>query len=269
MGRDEVVSAVVVVLLAVSCVGAADCGLINAGFEDDAQINNISVLDPTGWDANLPAGKFQGYVSSDWATGGHYSLTLYSDWFVIFVPGDMAIVSQEMMLDDVDTISFDLKLNTRGYTPWDPNICSAVVVVDHDVVWTSGFGQADIRGEYLDQTYAVDAKYRDGRPHRLGVGLQMHVAGMLFERYASSWDSLECVPLTSAAQPVPGDFNGDGFIDLSDLVLLGARWLDPVGLADPYNLSGIDDDEFGGVVNFYDFAVLGVNWRASPVEQGE
>jgi hypothetical protein len=268
MGRNEIVLGAAVMLLAGSYAGAADCGLINASFEDDGQVNNVAVVSPSGWDADLPAGKFRGTVSSGRATEGQYSLMLNCEWFVAMAAGDTATVSQELVLDGIDRISFDVELYTLGYTRWDPNVCTAVVLVDDDVVWESNFPRNDIGGEYPDQTFAVDAKYRDGRPHRLGLGLRVHAAGMLFERYASSWDSIECVPFSPGTQPLPGDFDGDGLVDIGDLMTMAAMWMDEVPSSSPYNLSGIDDGEdFTGRVNFYDLAVLGHGWRTDGLVQ--
>jgi hypothetical protein len=263
MGRNAIVPAVVVLLLAGSFAGAADCGLSNAGFEDDGQINDITVVSPSGWDVNFPAGKFRGYVSSGWATEGRYSLTLYSNWFVAFTAGDTAIVSQEVILDATERVNFDVKLSTLGFTRWDPNVCTAVVLVDDDVVWESDFGVADIRGEYLDQTFAVDAKYRDSEPHRLGVGLRMRATGSPNEKYASSWDSIECVPVGPG-----GDFNSDGLVDVHDLMSMAAMWLRKVPSDSPYNLSTFDDaEDFTGRVNFYDLAIFSQRWRTADLVQ--
>jgi hypothetical protein len=270
MGRNEVVPATMVLLLAATYAGAVDCGLVNAGFDEDAWIDNIAAPTdaPSGWDVNFPPGEFAGYVSSNWATGGGYSLTVYSQWFVTVAAGDTGAVSQEMVLDEIGEISFDLKLDTLGHSRWDPNVCSAVALVDDEIVWQSGFATRDIRGEYLDQAFAVDAKYRDGQPHRLGLGLRMHAGGMLFERYAASWDSIECAPFRPGMEPLLGDFDGDGLVDIGDLITMAATWMHKVPAASPCNLSRIDDDEVElmGTVNFFDFAVFADGWRVNPLE---
>ncbi len=259
------IAAIVVLLSAGTGLRAADCGLVNGSFEADGFISDIRVKDPNGWDANMPAAKFPGYITNTWPTDGNYNLKLTASWFVTFVAGDEATVSQEVLLDPIDEIMFDLKLETQQSTPWDPNVCTAVALIDDDVVWESDFAQPDIRGEYPDQTFAIDDRYRDGRPHRLALGLRMNTGGMFYEQYISHWDAVECTLLSDDGGPLPGDFNADGFVAADDLMLMTAMWLFDVAADDEYNLSGVDDMDPNGIVNFYDFAVFSDNWRSGLI----
>lgn len=261
------VTAVVILLLAGE--GLADCGLVNGSFEQDEWIRDVTVQDPNAWDVDMPAGKFRGYVLSDWVTDGQYNLTVQSEWFVPFVAGETATVSQELVLTDTGQILFDLKLETLGSAAWDPNVCTAVVLLDDDVVWESSFADSDIRGEYRDQAVLVDRRYRDGQPHDLSLGLRIHDDGMLFERYVTHWDFIQCTSVCGGGGLLAGDFNGDCFVAAEDMLLMAGIWLGDAGPESPYNLSDIDNELYGDIVNFYDFAVFADNWRGSSLVQTE
>lgn len=256
------IAAIVVLLSVGGGLRAEECGLANGGFEADGLIGDIRVKDPNGWDANVPVGKFSGYVANTWPTEGNYNLKLVASWFVLFVAGDEATVSQEVLLDPIDQIVFDLKLETQASTAWDPNVCTAVALIDDDVVWESDFGRADIRGEHPDQAFAVDNKYRDGQLHRLALGLRMNTGGRFFEQYISQWDAVECTLRSDDEEPLAGDFNADGLVTADDLMLMATMWLFDVPADDAYNLSGVDDVDANGIVNFYDLAVFGNNWQS-------
>lgn len=261
------VTAVVILLLAGE--GLADCGLVNGSFEHDEWIRDVSVQDPNAWDVDMPAGKFRGHVLSDWVTEGQYNLTLQSEWFVPLVAGETATVSQEVALAGVGEIIFDLKLDTLGFTAWDPNVCTAVVLLDDDVVWESSSTGSDIRGEYRDQAVRVDRRYKDGQPHRLALGLRIHNDGMLFERYVTHWDFIQCTSVCGGGGLLAGDFNGDCFVGAEDMLLMAGMWLGDIAPESPYDLSDIDKEQYGDIVNFYDFAVFAGNWLGSSLVQTE
>ena len=266
MGRLRVT--VIVVLLAVgNSLGAADGGLVNGSFEDDGLIGNINNTDPNGWDVDVPPSKFIGYVTSTWPTDGAYNLKLTASWFVTFLAGDMATVSQEVLFDNVNRVTFDVRLATQESTAWDPGICTAVVLIDDDVVWESDFASFDIRGEYLDRSCVIDDQYRDGQPHRLALGLKMNTGGMFFEQYISEWDAIECSLSPDDGEPLAGDFDADDFVGVEDLMMMATLWLVDIPSDSPYNLSGYDDVEADGIVNFYDLAVFGDNWRTGTIQE--
>jgi hypothetical protein len=264
-----------VYLFSVAALSLAACGsdaawgqIVNGSFEDDGYIGrigqidpNIPPTDPNGWTANMPAGKFTGSVDMGWATEGMYSLTLYSEC-VPFDPCDMAVVSQQVVLADVDEILFDVKLAGQ-WTAWDPSICSAVVLIDGDVVWTSDTLEPNDTGEYFSQVCPIDDKYRTLGTHELSLGLRINVSEWLWKHYYARWDFIEALVFCGGGGLLPGDFNRDCFVDVNDLMAMATVWLDEVAADSLYNLSGVDDDGENpvGTVNFFDLAVLGGSWR--------
>jgi hypothetical protein len=249
-----------VVLLAVNSAQAKVCQIVNGSFEDDAWISNIAVKDPNGWTANVPADKFRGYVSSDWRTDGSYNLTLYSEFWQTFAPGDMATASQQLYLADVNEIRFDLKLDTYAFSPWDPNKCTAVVLIDDEVAWESNTTRADVRGEYRDQAITIGEKYKAPGLHKLSLGIRVNVAEQLWDRYITHWDSIECTVYCGGGGLLPGDFNRDCYVDVNDLKLVAEIWLAEVDRYDRRNLFRGDDVEGYGTINFLDFAAYASIW---------
>lgn len=268
MKESRFVATVVLLLAAERCLIAAD-GFVNGSFEANGYLGDLRVKAPEGWDANVPSFQFSGRVLTNWPTDGDYSLSLAANWFVTFSGGEMARVSQMAVLDDVERIEFDLMLRTLNRTAWDPNICSAVVLIDDDVAWESRFAPGDIRGEYRDQACPIDDKFRDGQPHRVSLALKVHVSGMQFETYESFWDSVDAVPFCNGGGLLPGDFNQDCFVNRDDLMLMASMWLAEVPSYSRYNLSRIDDEESAGLVNFFDLAAFGGNWLAGSLQEQE
>ncbi len=267
MRTSRITAAVTLLLSAEQCLIAAD-GFVNGSFENNGSIGDLRVKAPDAWDVNVPAGKFSGRVVSGWHTDGQYSLSLRANWFVTYAGGEMATVSQMLVLDDVGRIGFDLKLKTLNNSAWSPGVCTAMVLIDDDAVWQSNFAQADIQGEYPDQTCKVDGRFRDGQSHRVSLGLKMHVAGMQFETYECYWDGMELLaPAGDGEEPLAGDFNHDGYVDAGDLAMMAATWAAEVPPQSEYNLSAIDDGDLGGIVNFFDLAVLGGNWLSGSVQE--
>ena len=252
-----------VVLLAVNSAQASGCQIVNGSFEDDAWISNIAVKDPNGWLANVPANKFRGYVSSDWRTDGSYNLTLYSEFWQTFAPGDMATVSQQLYLVDFNEIQFDLKLETYAFSPWDPNMCTAIVLIDDEVVWESNSAQADVRGEYRNQAITIGEKYKTPSLHKLSLGIRVNVAEQLWDRYITHWDYIRCTFYCGGGGLLAGDLNRDCYVDVNDLKLLAETWLDKVDPYDRQNLFRGDDEEGYGTINFFDFAAYASIWKGS------
>jgi hypothetical protein len=256
--RPVVAGAVMVMLLAANYIQAEVCRIVNGSFEDDGRITDFTVKEPNGWDVNLPAGKFAGYVYRDWVTHGIYNLTLYSNR-ANFASGDIATVSQQVNLTAVNEVTFDLKLATDG-SNWDPNKCTAVVLIDGDVVWESNSIGPDVRGEYLDQVYTVDDKYKDGQPHLLSFGMRVNVAEKLWERYYTYWDSIGCTLYCGGGGLLTGDFNRDCFVDANDLEIIAQLWLEEVKPDEKCNLFHGDDFAGSGAIDFRDFAVFADRW---------
>jgi hypothetical protein len=262
--KQIVVGIVTVMLLAANYTQAEECGIVNGSFEDDSWIANITVKEPNGWDVSVPAGKFFGYVGQDWPTDGAFNLTLNSRRWVTFGAGDMATVSQQVNLTGIDEVIFDLKLDTypSSYV-WNPEKCSAVVLIDNSVVWESNSVGTDVRDEYYDQAYTVENTYKDGQPHLLSFGIRINVSEYLSPAYYTYWDDIKCAVYCGGGGLLAGDFNRDCFVDANDLELLTEVWLDPVAPNDKRNLFHGDDSPDYGTINFLDFAIFADTWLSS------
>jgi len=267
--RNIAIGAMMTILFATGWVYADVCEIINGSFEDNGQIGDIMTQEPNGWDVNIPSGKFTGKAEASWSTEGRFSLAISSQWFTAFDANDSAMVSQDVFLDDVNEITFDLKLDTYTGLGWDPNIATAVVMIDDQIVWEPNSVSTDIRGEYLGQSYAVEDKYRDGNPHKLSLGLRINIeaAAGFFEFYRVWWDSIGCAVFCDGGGLLAGDFNRDCYVDADDLQQAADVWLFEVDSGDEHNLFRADDLEGFGTINFFDFAVLADNWLQSSYQQ--
>ena len=259
-----VAGAIMVTLSGTNLAQTGTCEIVNGSFEDDGLIDNITVQEPNGWDVNVPSGKFVASITGSWSAGGSYSLFVASNWWTDFAAGDMATASQQMYLTDVNEITFDLKLETYSTLAWDANVATAALLIDGGVVWEPNSATSDLRGQYLDQAYAVEDKYRDENLHTLSLGLRFKVdAPADFERYRVWWDSIVCTVFCNGGGLLAGDFNHDCYVDINDLKLGAAAWLSEVPSYDRRNLFGDDDSSGHGTMNFSDLAVFAENWLHS------
>ncbi|HCO94161.1 MAG TPA: hypothetical protein DIU00_09455 [Phycisphaerales bacterium] len=266
------IGATMLMLFAAGWVQAGVCEIVNGSFEDDGPIDDIIAQEPNGWDVNMPSGKITGKTEASWSTDGNFSLLFSSQWFTAFAARDAGTVSQDVFLDDVNEITFDLKLDTYSGLGWDPNNATAVVMIDDEVVWEPNGASSDIRGEYTGQSYAVEDKYRDGEPHKLSFSLRINIdtEGGFFEFYRVWWDSIECVIYCDGGGFLAGDFNRDCYVDASDLQQAADVWLLEVESDDKHNLFRDDDLAGFGTINFFDLAILADNWlHRSYKEQQE
>ena len=260
------IAAAMALLLFAGWAQAEVCFIVNGSFEDDEWIVDIWGTEPNGWDVNGPADKFSGYVHAEWVTNETFNLTLYSEW-VAFEVNDMATVSQEVCLTDVNHIIFDLKLDTY-YGPdsigtvWDPNKCTAVLLIDGDVVWESNSVGSDVRGEYFNRTYTVEDKYKVAGPNTLSLGIRVNVDGQLGDLYMTHWDFIGFYDFP-CGWFLAGDFDLDCYVDISDFKMLAYKWLKDVNDPNKYDLF------YDGIVNFNDFAIFADNWLKSSYEQSE
>ncbi|OHB83645.1 MAG: hypothetical protein A2Z38_08350 [Planctomycetes bacterium RBG_19FT_COMBO_48_8] len=256
------IGATMLMLFAAGWANAEVCEIVNGSFEDDGPISDITTQEPNGWDVNVPSGQFTGKTDASWSTDGSFSLFLSSQWFKAFDANDAAILSQEVFLDNVNEITFDLKLNTYTGSGWDPNNATAIMLIDDEVVWEPNSASSDIRGEYIGQSYAVEDKYRDEKPHKLSFGLRINIdtEGGFFEFYRVWWDSIECVIYCGGGGLLAGDFNRDCFVDANDLQQVTDVWLLEVVSDDKHNLFRDDDLAGFGTINFFDLAILADNW---------
>lgn len=260
-----------IVVLGAAVFGSAakgsDCAVVNGSFEDDGVIDkeDITVTPPNGWDVNIPdPNKFVAYVDTDWRTDGNYSLTLYSESWLVFGPNDMATVSQEVYLTDVNQIIFDVNLDTFSYTPWDGSKITPVLLIDDEVVWDMTGGGSDIRGEYFDVTYDVDEMYQDANPHKFSLGLKANSSEELEDYYETDWDYIEFKIYCDGYGLISGDIDRDCYVDANDLILLTDVWLSETGEKSKYNLYRVDDPN--GIVNFPDYSILSGNWLNSSYD---
>ena len=264
--------AIILMMFAAGWTNANTCEIVNGSFEDDGRIDDITAQEPNGWDPNIPLGKFTGSTDASWSTDGNFSLFLSSLWYKAFDVNDAAIVSQDVFLDDVNEITFDLKMDTYAGLAWDPNIATAIVMIDDEIVWEPNSVSSDIRGEYIGQSYAIQDKFRDGNPHRLSIGLRININTQsgFSEFYRVRWDSIDSVIYCDGGGLLAGDFNRDCLVDSNDLQQVADRWLLEVESGDKLNLFRVDDLEGIGIINFYDLAILANNWLLSSfIEQQE
>ena len=272
MMRNFIAVGAIIVMLFAVLANAGVCEIVNGSFEDDGRRDDITAQEPNGWEPNIPSGKFTASIDASWSTNGSFSLFLSSIWFKAFDANDAAMVSQDVFLDDVDEITFDLKMDTYTGQAWDPNIATALMMIDDQIVWEPNSARADIRGEYIDQSYTVQDKFRDGNPHKLSIGLRINVDTQsgFFEFYRLRWDSINCVIFCDGGGLLPGDFNRNCLVDAGDLQQVADVWLLEVESGDKYNLFRDDDLDGIGTINFYDLAILADNWLlTSYIEQQE
>ena len=152
---------------------------------------------------------------------------------------------------------------------WDPNNATVFVMIDDDFVWEPNNAVPNLSGEYLGQSYAVEDKYRDGSLHTLSFGLVINVDAPngFFEFYRSWWDNIECGLFCNGGGFLPGDFNRDCYVDISDMKLMADFWLTELPVSDLFNLISNDDMDPNDVVNFLDFSAFADNWLYSSLVQ--
>ena len=255
MKKITVIGAVVIMLVLAHWAQGGVSMVRNGSFEDDGGIYPLSEENaPNAWDVNVPSGKFGGWVDTDWPICGSYNLTLYSYKSGTFDMNDMATVSQQVYLADVNVISFDIRLDTDG-GDWDPNKRTAVLLIDDKVVWESNSVGTDVRDEYYNRT--VDVDIDDTGWHTLSLGLRVDVNENGI-KYYTDWDCVEFSLHCGGFGFLAGDFSRDCYVDINDLGMLTEVWLDEVDPHVKYNLFRGDDAY--GVINFFDFAVFANSW---------
>ncbi len=228
------------------CVTPAGAGVVrNGSFEMDGLIYDVSNNTlPSYWcDISYNPSKFSAYVLDDWSADGTYSLTIYTDT-VAFQQNDAITISQSVYLKDVDLLVFDVQL-TAVSTSWLPNIVTARVLIDGTEVWNSDgltFSGGQFEGEI---SIDVNENFKDENNHLLSLQLRIDVATISPYYYVAAWDNIRFGTCS-----LPGDFTGDCFVDINDLVFLANGWLKPDG----------PDWTGDGVSNFADFAVFANSW---------
>ena len=258
MQKQAFIKAVIIMLALASCIRADVSVIKNGSFEDDGEaIWNITPVDhPNDWnDVNLPTGKFGGWVAPNWRTHGAYNLTLFSYGGVAFDVNEIGMISQHVPLTrEVNEITFDIRLSTSS-VGWDPNMRTAVVCIDGEVVWESNDVGPDVGDEYYDQNFVVPKEYKDGQSHRLSLGIRIDSNAFTNVEYYTEWDDINSTTYCDGFGLLAGDFSCDCYVDFADLAELVEVWLALVQLNDERNLFRGDDIEPNGFINFYDFAL--------------
>jgi len=262
MKKVKVFAVVMIMLVMTQQIQAGVSSLMNGSFEDDGYIADITAFEPNGWsDVNVPAGKFAGYISNDWVTSGSYNLTLSSYWYTGFEANDIAMVSQEVYLTDVNEIIFDLNLQTYPFDNWDPSKRTVIVMIDGVEVWNSDDYQFPSNGEYRDQVIGIDVL--DRKLHKLSLGIKAdvnEVSTVVDTLYYALWDSIEFNCHCDGFGFLLEDFNRNCYVDMSDLGMLANVWSNDIASEDDpnnrYNLYRNDEIQPYGTINFFDYAVF-------------
>ncbi|MBN2455561.1 MAG: hypothetical protein JXB29_03340 [Sedimentisphaerales bacterium] len=264
MGKKIFITTILAIAFLVSSTAAEVSIVMNGSFEaDDRTIDVIEDYPPRYWcDINLPEGNFGGSVWEDWSSHGRYYLNIYSDEFgMSFKAGDIATVSQQVYLEDVNEIIFDLYLDTEWNEDWDPQLRSAVLLIDDEVVWESNNVGTDVRGVYLDQSYAVEQKYKDASMHKLSLGIRVNQDELYpLTTYYAMWDFVNFNTHCGGFGYLPGDLSGpsdkrDCYVDNFDLTKMAQLWLQN----EPNELYDLFPDD-NAIINFPDYSVFAQYW---------
>lgn len=260
MKRIIVFTVMMVLLLLAGQVLAGAGVVVNGSFENDGFINDVRIEPPYRWcDVDVPSDKFDGFVSNDtdWQTHGDYYLILKSLPYATFGVDEMATISQQVYLTDVNQIIFNVKLNTEDpRDAWNPSERSAILLIDDEVVWESNSVGSDVRGEYYDQVYAVEEQYKDTDTHKLSLGIRANTAAYTYISYLAQWDVVRFDTHCGGFGYLAGDFDRDCYIDGVDLGMLVEQWL-VEGPGEKYDL--FED----GIINFDDYAHFTNYWMAN------
>jgi len=266
MGKIKVIVAVTAMLVFASGGQAAVSIVMNGSFENNGLIGDITEESPQSWcDINLPVNKFGGKVEDDWSAYGDYSLTLYSKAWLAFNAGEMAIVSQEVFLTDVNEIIFDLRLSSSLSTfPWDPNKRSALVMIDNIIVWDSNDWLADANDEYRNQE--VDLSDFNGigdtNSHTLSLSIRVNANEESFSSptYRTHWDFVKFDAHCGGFGYLAADLDRDCDVDFVDFAVLGSYWLEQSILYE-------DDLILDGVIDELDLGFFAEDWLNSTYWQ--
>jgi hypothetical protein len=209
-------------------------------------------------------------VDDYWVTDGQYSLTLMSNAYQAFQVNDIAFVYQNVVLSDVNTIVFDVHLDTQSPgLVWDPTLRTAVVMIDNMVVWESPSTGPDVRGEYLNQIIKIDMKDKDS--HILAFGLRADVNQTTTTiKYYTDWDYITFDLHCGGNGFLDTDFNRDCSVDFNDFAFIADNWLAEVEPDIKFNLSHVGDvNSSYGIIDFKDVAVFADGWMGSDANQLE
>ena len=262
MKKTTVIAAVMIMFLAGNSTQAGVSLIMNGSFESDGIINDITAQAPREWcDVNIPAGQFGGKVDTYWNTHGDYSLILFSKSSLTFAVGDMATVSQDVYLMDVNQIIFDIELSgTHSAFPWQSEKFSAIVFIDGNVVWDSRDWVPDGDGEYSFEVNGIDVN--DANLHTLSLAMKANKEEYQFTQYTVRWDFVKFDTHCGGFGYLAEDLNHDCYVDMLDLRVLTEQWLGEE-LNREYDL--FHDQEL--IINFPDFATFSSYWQNNNCPQ--
>ena len=262
MKKTTVIVALMIMFLAGNITQAGVSLIMNGSFESDGIINDITAQAPRRWcDVNLPAGQFGGKVDTYWSTHGDYSLILFSKSSLTFAVGDMATVSQDVYLMDVNQIIFDIELSgTHSSFPWQSEKFSAIVFIDGNVVWDSRDWVPDGDGEYSFEVNGIDIN--DANLHTLSLAMKANKEEYQFTQYTVRWDFVKFDTHCGGFGYLAEDLNHDCYVDMLDLRVLTEQWLGEE-LNREYDL--FHDQEL--IINFPDFATFSSYWQNNNCPQ--
>jgi hypothetical protein len=265
--KRVVLTAVMSLLLFNNFIEAQVSWIANNSFEYDEEIGNIRSQWPTGWDdVNVPL-NFYGSVTFYWSSDPDYSLLLRSNGDGTFFPDDIATISQDVYMADVDEIIFDIRLDTSSGV-WDPSKRRAFIKIEDVVVWsTDDFAGVDLRGTYLDEVADISGNetIRDGQMHVLTLGLESKVSEAYpMVTYFVYWDLIGFDSYCRGGIGfLEGDFNRDCFVNESDLKELANHWLFEVEDPNKYDLYD------SNMIDFMDYSIFAQYWMGSSYVQDE
>jgi len=260
MKKTTVIAGAMVMLLFGNWTQAGVSVVKNGSFENDGPVPDITAKAPKYWcDVNVPSG-FYGWVSSAWSThpydgdGNSLALCWYDN---TTEANNIATVSQQVYLKDVNQITFDIKLDT-DYWPdikWDPNKFSAVVMIDANCVWNSNTLEMSGSDEYHVEVNDIDIN--DANLHILSLAMRVNIVGgsPLYVYYRAWWDFTKFETHCGGFGYLPGDLNQSCHIDFLDFAMLAGHWLEP-NPAYKYDLYEDEDS----IVNEYDLMVFTDGW---------
>jgi len=233
--------------------------VMNGSFENDGVVSDVSAGLPERWEmVDVAEGQFAGWIDEDWSTHGRYSMTLYSRPTGMFEAGDVCRVSQQVYLQDVEEIIFDIRLDTDwSGIAWSNEKRSAQVLLDGQVLWDSVLLGPDADGEYSVVVDGIDVN--DANEHTLSLAMRANVSeAKPYVAYIAQWDFVKFDTHCGGFGYLPQDLSRDCYVDMTDLKLLAARWLSTS--ADyPYDLA----PDVEGCVNLADFTVFSDRWLAN------
>ena len=232
-------------------------GTLNNLLIDDWAGGNIAGIGGVASSGPSPGGSLINY-HGDIAIARYYSNNVFDAGEVN--QNYMALTGSGAMLPTTAHVSGDLNLATGSVIELDLSDLNVADMIDIS-------GVLSIAGATLDVSYIGTAALVNGNSFDLldfssatgtfaAVNLPTLDAGLYWDD--SNLLTTGVISVTNVAPGIPGDFDGDGFVGLSDLNILGANWNMNVT---PSTQGDADGDGFVGLA---DLNTLGNNWSPPP-----